>query len=65
MQLTAEELAIYGLIDADTYIRLTDALMSGVTDSAARLPRLDRKTRRRIRARAAELWQEARRGSSG
>ena len=65
MELTAEELAIYGLIDADTYIRLTEALIAGVTDSAALWPRFDRKTRKRIRARAEELWQQGRRGNSG
>ena len=56
MTLTAEELAIYGLIDAETYIRLTEALMAGV---AARqcLPRWDRRTAKRIRARAQEIWR--------
>jgi hypothetical protein len=56
MTLTAEELAIYGLIDAETYIRLTEALMAGV---AARqcLPRWDRRTAKRIRTRAQEIWR--------
>ena len=31
MTLTAEELAIYGLIDAETYIQLTEAIMAGST----------------------------------
>jgi hypothetical protein len=29
MEFTAEELAIYGLIDAETYIRLTEAIIAG------------------------------------
>ena len=58
MTLTAEELAIYGLIDAETYIQLTEAIMAGSTTVRKCVPRLDRQTVQRIRARAAEIWQQ-------
>jgi hypothetical protein len=60
MEFTAEELAIYGLIDADTYIRLTEAAIAGGQDATKGLPTLDARTRRKIRKWAAERWQQAR-----
>ena len=62
MELTAEELAISGLIDAETYIQLTEAIRAGSTTVRQCFPRLDRQTVERIRARAAELWQQRRQG---
>jgi hypothetical protein len=60
MELTAEELAISGLIDAETYIQLTEAIMAGSTTVRECFPRLDRRTVLGIRARAAELWRQGR-----
>jgi hypothetical protein len=61
MGLTAEELAIYGLIDADTYIRLTEAIIAGTADAAAFQLTFSAKARRRIRQRAETLWRQQRR----
>jgi hypothetical protein len=61
MTLTAEELAIYGLIDAETYIRLTEAIIAGTADAAAFQLTLSAKARRRIRQRAETLWRQQRR----
>jgi hypothetical protein len=60
MSFTAEELAIYGLIDAETYIQLSEAMMAGGATVRECLPKLDRRTAERIRARAAELWRQGR-----
>jgi hypothetical protein len=60
MTLTAEELAIYGLIDAETYIQLMEAIMAGSTTVRKCFPRLDRQAVQRIRARAAELCHQGR-----
>ena len=60
MTLTAEELPIYGLIDAETYIQLTEAIMAGGATVRECLPKLDRRTAERIRARAAELCHQGR-----
>jgi hypothetical protein len=60
MELTAEELAISGLIDAETYIQLTEAIRVGSTTVRKCFPGLDRQTVQRIRARAAEIWQQRR-----
>ena len=59
-KLTAEELAISGLIDAETYIRLTEAIRAGSTTVRKCFPGLDRHTVQRIRASAAELWEQRR-----
>jgi hypothetical protein len=64
MELTAEELAISGLIDAETYIRLTEAIRAGSTTVRKCFPGLDRHTVQRIRARAAERWQVGRQGQT-
>jgi hypothetical protein len=56
----AEGLAIYGLIDAETYIQLTEAMIAGSMSVRECLPRLDRRTVQWIRARAAELWRQGR-----
>jgi len=64
MQLTAEELAIYGLIDADTYIRITEALIAGTADAAGFQPTFSAKVRRRIRQRAETLWRQLQRDPS-
>jgi hypothetical protein len=55
MELTAEELAIYGVIDAETYIQLSDALIAGTTTVRACFPLLDVQTCARIRARAGDV----------
>jgi hypothetical protein len=60
MTLTAEELAIYGLIDAETYIQLTEAMIAGSLSVRECVPRLDRRTVQRIRARAEEIWGQRR-----
>ena len=60
MEFTTEELAIYGLIDADTYIRLTEAIIAGTAHASAFRLTFNAKTRRRIRQRAETLWQQAR-----
>jgi hypothetical protein len=60
MDFTAEELAIYGLIDAEAYIRLTEDIIAGTANASAfRLP-LNAKARRRIRQRAETLWRQHR-----
>jgi hypothetical protein len=64
MTFTAEELAIYGLVDAETYVQLTEAIMAGSTTVRKCFPRLDRQTVQRIRARAAERWQAGRQEQS-
>ena len=61
MQLTVEELDIYGLIDADTYIRLTEAIIAGTPEASAFRLTLTAKACRRIRQRAEMLWQQQRR----
>jgi hypothetical protein len=58
MRFTAEELAIYGLIDAETYIRLTEAMITGSATVRGCLPKLDRRACERIMARAAQRWRE-------
>jgi hypothetical protein len=60
MTLTAEELAIYGLIDAETYIQLTEAMIARGASARECLPKWDRRTVLRIRARAAEIWRQRR-----
>jgi hypothetical protein len=60
MPLTVEELAIYGLIDADTYIRLTEAIMAGTSEASVVRLRLNAKACRRLRQRAQMLWQQTR-----
>jgi hypothetical protein len=60
MELTAEELAISGLIDAETYVQLTEAIRAGSTTVRECFPRLDRRTVQRIRARAEERWRQGR-----
>ena len=55
MDLTVEELAIYGVIDAETYVRLSDAVMAGTTTVRDCFPMLDARTCARIRARAAAV----------
>ena len=61
MEFTAEELAIYGLIDADTYIRLTEAIIVGTAASTGFPLTLSARVRRRIRRRAETLWRQQRR----
>jgi hypothetical protein len=62
MELTAEELAVYGVIDAEMYIQLSDAVIEGTTTVRACFPLLDARTCERIRARAAAVlgqrWAE-------
>jgi hypothetical protein len=55
MDLTAEELAIYGVIDAETYIQLSDALIAGTTTVRDCFPKLDAQTCEWIRGRAGDL----------
>jgi hypothetical protein len=63
MELTVEELAVYGVIDAETYIQLSDAIIAGTTTVRACFPMLDRERCERIRARAGNVlrqrWAEA------
>jgi hypothetical protein len=61
MKLTAEELAIYGLIDAEAYIRLTEAIIAGTADAVAFQLTLSARVHRRIRQRAETLWRQTRR----
>jgi hypothetical protein len=61
MQLTAEELAIYGVIDADTYIRLTEAVIAGTADASAFRLTLSAQACRRMRQRAGTLWRQQQR----
>jgi hypothetical protein len=58
MELTAEELAIYGIIDAETYIQLSNALMTGLTSIRETFPGLDRRASELIRTRAAEVFKQ-------
>jgi hypothetical protein len=62
MEITVEELAVYGVIDAETYIQLSDALIAGTTTVRACFPMLDVQTCAQIRARAGEVlgqrWAE-------
>jgi hypothetical protein len=62
MDLTVEEMAVYGVIDAETYIQLSDALIAGTTTIRDCFPKLDRETCARIRARAGDVlgqrWAE-------
>jgi hypothetical protein len=62
MELTAEELAVYGVIDAETYIQLSDALIAGITTVRTCFPALDVQACERIRARAGDVlgkrWAE-------
>ena len=62
MELTVEELAVYGVIDAETYIQLSDALIAGTTTVRACFPMLDRETCERIRSWAGDVlgqrWAE-------
>jgi hypothetical protein len=58
MELTVEELAIYGVIDAETYVRLSEAVITGVTTIRDCFPLLDAPACERIRARAAALLLE-------
>jgi hypothetical protein len=58
MELTVEELAIYGVIDAETYVQLSDALIAGTTTIRACFPRLDPEACERIRARAGAVLQQ-------
>jgi hypothetical protein len=58
MELTAEELAIYGVIDAQTYIQLSDALIAGTTTIRDCFPKLDREACERIRARAGDVLRQ-------
>jgi hypothetical protein len=55
MELTVEELAVYGVIDAETYIQLSDALIAGTTTIRDCFPKLDREVCERIRARAGDV----------
>ena len=63
MELTVEEMAVYGVIDAETYIQLSDALIAGTTTIRDCFPSLDARTCERIRARAGDVlgqrWAEA------
>jgi hypothetical protein len=52
---TVEEWAIYGVIDADTYIQLSDAVIAGITTIRVCFPLLDAPACERFRARAAEV----------
>jgi hypothetical protein len=45
------------VIDAQTYIQLSDALIAGTPTIRDCYPKLDRKARERIRARAAVLLE--------
>ena len=58
MELTAEELAIYGVIDADTYIQLSDAVIAGITAVRDTFPLLDAPASERLRARAAAVLEQ-------
>jgi hypothetical protein len=62
MELTVEELAVYGVIDAETYIQLSDALIAGTTTIRDCFPLLDREVCERIRRRAGDVlgkrWAE-------
>jgi hypothetical protein len=64
MEFTVEELAIYGLIDADTYIRLTEAIIAGTADAYAFRLTLSAQVRRRIRQHAETLWRQQRQAAS-
>jgi hypothetical protein len=55
MEITVEELAVYGVVDAETYIQLSDALIAGTTTIRDCFPRLDARACERIRARAGEV----------
>jgi hypothetical protein len=58
MELTVEELAVYGVIDAETYIQLSDAIIAGTTTVRDCFPRLDAQACERIRARAGAVLQQ-------
>jgi hypothetical protein len=58
MELTVEELAVYGVIDAETYIQLSDAIIAGTTTVRDYFPRLDAQACERIRARAGAVLQQ-------
>jgi hypothetical protein len=58
MDLTVEELAIYGVIDAETYVRLSDAVITGTTTIRDCFPKLDAQACERIRARAGNVLQQ-------
>jgi hypothetical protein len=62
MEITAEELAMYGLIDAETYIQLTEAMIAGAATVCECLPKWDRRTVKRVRARAEARWRQRRQG---
>jgi hypothetical protein len=55
-----EELAVCGVIDAETYIELSDALIAGTTTVRDCFSLLDARTCERIRARAAQIWRQGR-----
>jgi hypothetical protein len=58
MAFTAEELAIYGVIDADTYLQLSEAVITGTTTMWDTFPRMDDEVCERIRARAAQWLRQ-------
>jgi hypothetical protein len=62
MELTVEEMAVYGVIDAETYIELSDAVIAGTTTIRDCFPLLDARMCERIRARAGDVlgqrWAE-------
>jgi hypothetical protein len=58
MELTVEELAVYGVIDAETYIQLSDAIIAGTMTVRDCFPRLDPQACERIRARAGAVLQQ-------
>jgi hypothetical protein len=60
MGFTTEELALYGLIDAETYTRLTEAAISGGVAALGRWEYFTAERRERIRMRAAEIWRRRR-----
>jgi hypothetical protein len=52
---TVEESAVYGVIDAQTYIELSDAVIAGTATVRDCFPMLDREMCERIRTQAGEI----------
>lgn len=64
MEFTAEELAMYGLIDAETYIRLSEEVIAGGAAAIEPWRDLSAEASEQIRTRAAERWRHHRRANA-
>jgi hypothetical protein len=64
MKFTAEELAVYGLIDAETYVRLSEEIIAGGAAALEQWGELTAEAREQIRMRAAERWRHHRQANA-